>query len=243
MADWLSRVLGGKRKIPNKSSAEPIASLRSSSPPEPPPPESNDNNDQAEVYLERVEAKIGKLANDFANGAINQAQFQKLYKHYQNEIRTVNTLMAAAPDTDEWKQGVTEGASLLIRKQAMAKAEGYAIYENDSGMPLITLGDFKIDSALAIPMLSAYRAATREIFGGGMRSTELEGGGWLYFVPGEKTTMMAMFTSEPAGQQTDFLEKLHIVFEQANRNQLQSQPIDTDALVFPHEYFLGKGKK
>ncbi len=140
MADWLSRVLGGKRKISNKSSAVPTAPMQPSSPPAPPPPESNDDNDQATAYLERVEAKISQLANDFANGAINQAQFQKLYSHYQNEIRTVNTLMAAAPESDEWKQGVTEGASLLIRKEAMAKAEGYAIYENDSGMPLITLG-------------------------------------------------------------------------------------------------------
>ncbi len=76
-----------------------------------------------------------------------------------------------------------------------------------------------------------------------MRSTEIEGGGWLCFVPGEQTTMMAMFTAEPAGQQTDFLEKLHRVFEQANRNRLEVQPIETDALVFPHEYFLGKDKK
>ena len=243
MTDWLSRVLGGRRNIPNKSSAEPEVPQQPASPPASPSTESNDNNDQAAAYLERVEAKINQLANDFANGVINQAQFQKLYSHYQNEIRTVNTLMSAAPDTDEWKEGVTEGASILIRKQAIAKAEGYAIYENDSGMPLITLGDFKIDSALVVPMLSAYRAATREIFGGGIRSTEIEGGGWLCFVQGEQTTLMAMFTAEPAGLQTDFLEQLHLVFEQANRNRLQSQPINTDELVFPHDYFLGKRKK
>ena len=239
MSDWLHRVLGGNKSAAHREKKTPATPA---SPPAPPVRDATAHK-QAQAYLARVQAKISKLADDFAGGAINREQFQKLYGHYQNEIRTINTLIASAPDSDKWKGAVTEGQSLFIRREAMAKARGYAIYKNESGMPLSTLGDFELDSALVVPMLSSYRAATKEIFGGGMRSTAIEGGDWLCFVPGEFTTMMALFSAEPAGQQLQFLDELHRVFEQANRNRLETSPIDADALIFPHEYFLGAWKK
>ncbi len=110
-------------------------------------------------------------------------------------------------------------------------------------MPLSTLGQFELDPALLIPMLSSYRAATREIFGAGMRSTEIEGGCWLCFVPGELTTMLAIFTVEPAARQLAFLEELHRLFERANRRTLSERPADPAQLIFPHEYYLGKWRR
>src|SRR5574341_229134 len=47
---------------------------------------------QAEQYLQRLQAKIHRLADDFAEGAINRDQFQKLYEHYQRERRSIENL-------------------------------------------------------------------------------------------------------------------------------------------------------
>ena len=116
-------------------------------------------------------------------------------------------------------------------------------YENVSGMPICTLGRFEIDPALLVPMLSSYRSATREIFGAGMRSTAIEGGRWLCFVPGQFTTMLAVFSSEPAGKQLEFLDELHRLFEQANRRRLSASPLDPAKLMFPHEYYLGEWRR
>ena len=121
-----------------------------------------------------------------------------------------------------------------------SKAKGYAIYDNESGMPISTLGKFEMDPALIVPMLSSYRAATQEIFGAGMKTTTIENGRYLCFVPGELSTMMAVFTAEPAKRQLTFLEQLHRLFEKANRPTLEKQPIETDKLIFPHEHYLGK---
>jgi hypothetical protein len=195
---------------------------------------------EAESYLERVQEKISKLAEEFASGTINRDQFQQLFDHYQRERNAIQNWMSTAALSDDWKDISNEGKSIVIRTKHTAKVLGYAIYENESGMPLNTIGDFEIDPALAVPMLSSYRAATKEIFGGEMRSTQIEGGKWLCFVPGRATTMLALFNTEPAGRQLEIMEDLHRLFEQANRRHLVQQPIDIDQLAFPHTSFLGR---
>ena len=196
--------------------------------------------EQAEEYLERLQTKLNRLAEDFAEGTINRAQFQKLFEHYQREKKSVEDLLSAADaEDDSFKKAIAEGQSVVIRKQNVSRAQGYAIYENDSGMPVTTLGKFELDPALVIPMLSSFRAATQEIFGAGLRSTAIEGGRWLCFVPGQYTTMLALFNTEPAPKQLSYIEGLHRLFEKANRHRLVKSPINADALLFPHEFFMG----
>ena len=195
---------------------------------------------EAQDYLGRVQEKINKLAEEFASGAINRDQFQQLFDHYQRERNAIQNWMNTAALSDDWKDISNEGKSIVIRSMHTAKVLGYAIYENNSGMPLNTIGDFEIDSALAVPMLSSYRTATKEIFGGDMRSTQIEGGKWLCFVPGNSTTMLALFNTEPAARQLEIMEDLHRLFEQANRRHLSQMPIDIEQLAFPHNSFLGR---
>ncbi len=214
---------------PGAASIEPKAEGEAPSPLEDP-----------QAYLKRVQEKINNLAEEFASGSINQAQFQELYDHYRREQQTVKRYVEMAPQSDEWKAATTEGKSVLIRQQHSAKVMGYAVYDNESGMPLNTIGEFQVEAELAIPMLSSYRAAAKEIFGAGMRSTEIEGGEWLGYMPGEYTTLMALFSTNPASQQLESLEELHLLFERANRTLLSNPPIDPNELVFPHKYFLGR---
>jgi hypothetical protein len=195
---------------------------------------------EAQDYLGRVQEKINKLAEEFASGSINRDQFQQLFDHYQRERNAIQNWMNTAAISDDWKDISNEGKSIVIRSMHTAKVLGYAIYENESGMPLNTIGDFEIDAALAVPMLSSYRTATKEIFGGEMRSTQIEGGKWLCFVPGASTTMLALFNTEPATRQLEIMEDLHRLFEQANRRHLSHMPIDIEQLAFPHNSFLGR---
>ncbi len=210
--------------------------------PSPPPePKTQSGMAEAQQYIEKVQGKIDKLIEDFAEGNINQAQFKELYAHYQQEVRSVAGLLEMS-DAD-WQDAATEGQSYVIRRQHAPRAKGYAIYDNESGMPISTLGKFEVDPALFVPMLSSYRAATAEIFGGGVKATAIEGGRWLCFVPGELTTMMALFKAEPAPKQLEFLAQLHRHFEKANQGHLANPPVDPAALVFPQEQYLGKWQR
>jgi hypothetical protein len=203
-----------------------------------PPDAPKDTRKQAEEYLDRLQSKISQLADDFAEGVINREQFQRLYEHYQRERRGVENLLTVDLPAPDVKVAANEGQSIVIRKQHIARAIGYSIYENLSGMPITTLGSFELDPALVIPMLSSFRAATQEIFGAGIRSTAIEGGRWVCFVPGELTTLLAIFSNEPAQKQMTYLEDLHRLFEKANRRHLLQSPVTAAALLFPHEFYL-----
>ena len=198
------------------------------------------NYKDVDQYLEKVQEKINRLAEEFAMGSINREQFQELFEHYQRERTTIQNWKDSTASAGNWQDISNEGKSIVIRTKHTAKVQGYAIYANESGMPLTTIGDFDIDPDLAIPMLSSYRSATKEIFGGQMDSTKIEGGKWVCFVPGELTTMLALFTREPAERQLNIMKDLHRLFEKANRRHLAQEPINPDLLAFPHSSYLGR---
>jgi hypothetical protein len=192
--------------------------------------------DQADTYLSRVQEKSNRLAEEFALGIVNRTQFISLFEHYQKERQTIERMLEVSPE--EWKAAATEGKSLVIRQEHSAKPLGFAIYENESGMPIATLGAFDLDSALMVPMLSSYREAAREMFGSRLRSTQIENGRWVCFVSGQFTTMISLFNIEPAARQLQNLQDMHDFFEKANRPRLAAHPLVSDGLVFPQEYYL-----
>ncbi|MFQ5942984.1 MAG: hypothetical protein ACE5JF_05475 [Anaerolineales bacterium] len=233
-------ISGGSQPQTPAAPAEPQQGAAAPTPPQPAADGEPSPLENPEEYLERVQGKINKLAEEFAAGEINRAQFQELYDHYRREQQTVKRYIEMSPESEEWKSATTEGKSVVIRQANVAKVLGYAVYDNVSGMPLNTIGEFQIEAELAIPMLSSYRAATKEIFGAGMQSTQIEGGQWLAYMPGEFTTLMTLFSTDPASDQLESLEELHLLFERANRTLLSNPPVDPEELVFPHKYFLGR---
>lgn len=200
--------------------------------------QSSKTSDDAHSYLEKVRAKENDLAMSFAAGNINRKQFEEIYAGYQREIRMIEQFLTDNPESQEWKNQMSEGQSILIRKRHRPDMVGFSIYDLRSGLPIKTRGDFGVDPALFVPMLFAYQSATREIFGGEVRLTQIEGGKWLCFIPGSLTSTIALFTNEPTSQQLKSLEQAHKVFEEANQNQLKQEIINPDALVLPHDYYL-----
>ncbi len=195
-------------------------------------------NEAADRQIDKLHAKLDALAERFAKGNINRVQFQELFSYYQGKIHELETFLSYFPDSKDWKNIVNEGQSIIIRRKYAAKLSGFSIIDHRNGMPLRTIGNFGLDPALFIPMLYAYQSATKEIFGGAVRLTQIEGGKYLVFITGEVTTTLALFSTEPSQQQLKTLEQVHRVFESANVNRLKKSPVDPDTLVCPHEYFL-----
>lgn len=193
---------------------------------------------EGQDYLSRLHNKINALAEKFAAGLINRRQFEELYLHYQQEILQVDSLLSINPNTDQWKNAVTEGQSILIRRRAASRIIGYAVYDHFSGMPVKTKGEFRVEPELFIPMLSSYQNASQEIFGGGMRTMQIVGGRWLCFVPGKFTTTMVLLSNEPSKKQMEVLEEVHNVFEQANIRWLSNPPVRQEDMTYPHDFFL-----
>jgi hypothetical protein len=234
--NWLQRIFSKPEKTPTPAKPKPVPAPGAVRPPGVDSSAVADSRAEAEHHLRDVQEKTNKLAEDFARGEVNRATFIHLYQHYQQQRQAIERMLEISPE--QWRQAVTQGQSIAIRREHHAKALGFSIYENASGMPLTTLGKFDLDPALMVPMLSSYREATREIFGSRMRSTQIESGRWVCFVSGRFTTLIALYNTEPAARQLQLLEETHLFFERANRPRLQQSPIRLEGMVFPHEYYM-----
>jgi len=198
---------------------------------------------QGQEFIAQVHQKMNRLVQEFANGEIKRMQFHKLYDRYQRQIITVTQFMAES-DPALWREAIKETEDTLhLKKRLTAKAVGMSVYSNKSGMPIETLGEFAVEPELIVPMLSSYRSAAAEIFRAGMRSTEMENGQWLCFVPGAYTTLIALFSLEPSTNQLDMVERMHKDFEEANRTALQAGQIDPNQLAYPFYSFVQRRAK
>jgi hypothetical protein len=171
---------------------------------------------EVRVSMHELRGKMTRLSDDFARGEINRMQFEAIYKHYQGQMQLLENISYEEPNSKAWQGAITQGLTSRLRERHAAQVLSYAIYENVSGMPLATVGTFNIDTSLLVPMLSSFRSATAEMFGASLRSTEIEGGRWLCFVPGPCTTLIVLFSIEPARLQLTLIEDLHRDFEVAN---------------------------
>jgi hypothetical protein len=173
--------------------------------------------------LQQVRGKMARLAEEFAEGQLNSKQFHEIYAHYQQQRRIIEAAMENLPGSEAWREAIAPGVTAMLRERNAAKVLSYAIYDNNTSLPLASVGDFAVDTALLVPMLSSFRSATAEMFGAGLRSTEIEGGRWLCFVPGDYTTLFVIFSLQPARLQMALIEDLHRDFEVANRAALESE--------------------
>lgn len=198
---------------------------------------------QGQAFIAQVHQKMSKLVQEFAEGAINRTQFHQLYGRYQRQIMAVAQLIAEA-DPSTWAEMLTETEDTIhLKRRLTAKAVGMSVYDNRNGMPIETLGEFAIAAELIVPMLSSYRSAAAEIFRAGMRSTEMENGQWLCFVPGAYTTLIALFSLEPSENQLQMIERMHQDFELANKSALEAGQMDPAQLAYPFYSFVQRRTK
>lgn len=194
---------------------------------------------QGRAYISQVHHKMSQIVREFANGEINRTQFHQLYDRYQRQVLTIEQYMAES-NPDGWQEAIRDDveSTYHLRKSLTARPIGISVYDNRSGMPIETIGNFSVDADLLVPMLSSYRSAAREIFKSGMRSTALENGNWLCFVPGHYSTLLVLFSLEPATNQLTMIERMHHDFETANTEFLEHGYTSADQLAYPFYGFI-----
>jgi len=199
---------------------------------------SRDSARQGEEFIALVHQKMGRLVQEFANGEINRTQFHRLYDRYQRQIAAVTQLLTES-DPALWRSAVADGEDTQhLKKRLSAKAIGMAVYWGEDDRPLQTFGTFDIPPAQVRPMLEGYRRAVGDVFRAGMRRTELDDGRWLCFVPGRRTTLVALFSLEPSDNQLTTLDRLHQDFEEANHHALEHPVPNPDVLAYPYYAFV-----
>ncbi|MBI5931745.1 MAG: hypothetical protein HY862_20715 [Chloroflexi bacterium] len=186
-------------------------------------------------FISDVHKKMSRVAQEFAAGELNRTQFLHIYDRYQRQILLIAQLIAESDPTG-WREAITDGEDTVeIRRRYESMPIGLSVYSNRSGMPIETVGDFQVEPELVTPMFDAYASATAEIFQAAVRNIELENGGWLCFVRGHHTSLLALFSFEPASFQVSLIEKLHADFEVANVKHLAEG--ETDPAQLAHSFY------
>jgi hypothetical protein len=195
--------------------------------------------DQMNQFIAQVREKIDRVVEEFAEGKISRTQFQQLYDRYQNQILSVTQLSEAQGDMNI-KEITGSGQTVAIRKKLTAVAKGLVIYENKIGQRLETLGHFDVPEDQIDPTLENFRRYTVKDTETRLRSQPLsdEDDGWLVWVPGDYTTLIALFNLEPSPHQLTTIKQLHRDFENANRAFLESGDAQADKMAFPFRVIL-----
>lgn len=196
-------------------------------------------------FINQVYQKMSRVAQEFAFGEINRSQFHRLYERYQQQAMAVAQMLAEANNPTGWRDALATSdieSTYHLKKSLTARALGVSIYDNRSGMPIETIGEFSIDAELIVPMLSSYREAAAEIFQAGVRSTEMENGSWLCFMAGAYTTLIVLFSVEPSRNQFGMLDQLHRDFEIANAEFLDNGYVTADQLAYPFYSFIARSE-
>lgn len=203
--------------------------------PQPPAPTADPSQD-IEAQLKVVEDKLDQTVQDLADGLINRAQFENLYRHYQNQRRVIRGFLQQASDPAMLKVGA--GESMVIRQRFAAKVLAYAVYDNITSLPLRTVGQFPLESELVVGFFSGFRSAIAEIMGTGARKAVTDDGKVLIYVPGQKSTLIVLYSSEPADIESLSLRQAHEHFEKINAPVLAKTPVLENQLIFNYEMFL-----
>lgn len=195
---------------------------------------------EIERRLQELEAKLDRTVQDLADGLVNRAQFQNLYRHYQNQRRVVQGLLTEGGGSAP--ASLAAGESLIIRQKYAAKALAYAVYDNESSVPLHVVGNFPVDSDLVVSFLSGFRSAAAEIMGAGAAKAEADDGKVLCYVPGQYCTLIVLYSSGPADIGIRSLRQTHLHFEQLNADALKQRPIPADVLFFNYDMVLNRSR-
>ncbi len=184
---------------------------------------------EGQAFIEQIQGKIHKLVDEFARGEISREQFQKIYEHYQKQIALAAQVVAEADSS--LLNEVTPGETIAIRKHLAAKAKAIAIYFHATGAMLESIGEFDIPASTLTPTLRNFRALIQRGVEVEPRS-QLSDGQWLLFVPGKYSTVVMVFSNEPAVRQIAIIENMHKDFEKANEAMLKSGQVDGRHLAY-----------
>jgi hypothetical protein len=101
-----------------------------------------------------------------------------------------------------------------------------------------TVGQFPLESELVVGFFSGFRSAIAEIMGTGARKAITDDGKVLISVPGQRATLIVLYSSEPADIESLSLRQAHEHFETINAAVLANPPILESQLLFNYDMVL-----
>lgn len=196
--------------------------------------------EQATQALERLRQKMAVVAEEYAQGKINRAQFHAIYQRYQEQRQITEMLLKRDPKSGAWQSVMRPGHTGFLRDYYEAKVESYAIYHLALQKPIIVTGSVQLPLQQVLPLLTKLRSIIRERGQAGLARRKLQDERWVVFVPGASTVSVVVFSLEPSSVQLQRIDDMQRDFERANAQALLEGQIRPRELVYPHRALFEK---
>ena len=100
------------------------------------PPRTDPTNPNA--ALNTLRSKMELVADEFAQGKINRAQFNAIYKRYSEQRTIIERLIERNPDSEAWKQVIgVKGQTGFLRNHFEAQPLYFVVYRHNTYEPII----------------------------------------------------------------------------------------------------------
>lgn len=220
---------------PNKPS--PAAEMPAAAPAAAAPANTAPENPQ--IALDNLRQKMEVVANEFAQGKINRAQFNAIYGRYSEQRTIIERLMQRNPQNEAWKQAAAQGHTSFLREHFEARLQFYLVYQHTVAVPLMMGGKQQPNMEPIGQVLKSLWSMAKPPKVGLARK-DMGSGNWLVLALGEFAVTLAMFTLEPSTTQMNLVRDLHADFERANRSALERGTRSLDRFVFPQRALAEK---
>jgi hypothetical protein len=200
--------------------------------------EPQEQDRHAEEAIERLRDKMAQVAQEYADGKLNQAQFNAIYRRYSEQREITQRLLERNPESEAWQSVVKPGHTSFLRDHFAAKITSYGLYRLQDGQQITLQGQVRLPQAQLMPIFARIKQAVE---GGHILNSArrpLKDGSWVIIIPGRLTVSVVLFSLEPAVIQRKMVEDAHYDFERANEKTMRRNDFSLESLVFPHRALM-----
>lgn len=185
-----------------------------------------------QAALERLRRLMTLIAEEFAAGKLNRAQFHAIYNRYSEQRSIIERLLARNPESQAWQQVARPGHTSFLRQHFEARLIYYALFVLGQERGLLRYGNATLPPEVA-PILRALPRFIAERGRLAPAHKRVKDGRWLVVVPGVHTVSLGLYSLEPSKAQIRQIADLHNDFERANIYALRRGDYALERLVFP----------
>jgi hypothetical protein len=195
-------------------------------------------NERAAVAITSLRQKMSQVAQEYAEGKINEATFNAVYRHYAEQREITERMLERNPDSEAWQSVMQPGHTGFLRDFYAAKIISYGLYRLTDGHQITLQGSVRLPQAQLMPIFARINDIIQKGHKLGAAWRQLKDQNWVLMMPGQFSASVVIFSLEPAVVQRKMVEDAHRDFERANERALIRGDLAPQSLVFPHRALL-----
>lgn len=185
----------------------------------------------ARAALLRLREKREQITREYADGKINAAQYNAMYRYYMEKTTIIEKMLERDPKSESWRNVAAQGSTAFLRERFEARLLYCVVFRRGDKNPLFTEGRLPQKAAVELHRtLQSIWASPH--WRSGVARKSLGDGMWLLLVLGDNSMTLTLFLFQPATSLINKVRDLHTDFEQANTLMLHRGSAASQ-MVFP----------